>query len=136
MVKGRRNALSIPVGLALGIGISVVVTLALSAVVAKLVDSGKASEGAIGYFALGIVFTAVFAGSVVTAAKTDAPRFAVCGALAGVYLAIGLGLTALVFDGAYHGVIKTAAVIAVSGSAAALIGRKKGRGAKRKRIRK
>lgn len=136
MVKGKRSARSLPTGLAIGVGVSVTVTLMLSAIVAKLVDGGQASEGMIGYFALGINFLAVFAGSVVAATKTGAQRFAVCGALAGIYLAIGLALTALAFDAEYHGIIKTAAVIVASGTVAALLGKKKGRGRQKKHFRK
>lgn len=135
MVANRKvtgKASSMPGGLAIGGGVSVLVTVLLSLVAAKLADTGTLPEGNIGYASLVILLLSSGLGAWMSAAKIKRRRLVVCLAAGGVYYGILLGLTALFFGGQYSGMGVTALAVAGGSCAAGLMGIGQGRGRKRR----
>ena len=135
MVANRKvtgKASSMPGGLAMGGGLSMTVTVVLSMVTAKLVDSGTMPEEAVGYAALVILLLGSGLGAWLAAAKIKRQRLVVCLASGCVYYGSLLGLTALFFGGQYTGMGVTALAVAGGSMAVCLMGMGQGRGRRRR----
>lgn len=135
MVANRKvtgKASSMPVGLALGGGLSMVVTVVLSLVTAKLLDNGTLPEESVGYAALGILLLSSGLGAWLAAVKIKRQRLIVCLASGCVYYGLLLGVTALFFGGQYTGMGVTALAVAGGSLAVCLMGMGKGRTRKRR----
>lgn len=136
MVTNRKvtgKAVSMPAGLAMGGGASFGLTLLLSVITAKLVDSGILAPDAVGYAALGILLVSGIAGAGLAAGKIKRQRLVVCMAVAAIYYCLLLSMTALFFGGQYAGMGVTAIAVAGGCGAVALAGAGKGSGGKNRR---
>lgn len=135
-MKARGKKASMSAGVVIGIGVSVASTLALSALTAKLVDAGTVKEELIDACALAITFLSAWMGAGTGYLYTRERRAEVSLISCGLYLLLLLGITALAFGGMYAGVWKSLLLIALAGLIATLPALRKGRGVKRKRIRR
>ncbi len=131
MVVNRKpsgRTMSMAAGLALGGCISLVITLILSAVGAKLMDSQVIPEHGAGYLSLGILLLASILGAAVAYRKIRRQRLVVCMASGGIYYGILISMTALFFGGQYQGMGVTALVVLAGAGTTALVGMGQGRG--------
>lgn len=133
-VRGKKPSMS--AGTAIGVEVSVATMLALSALVAKLVDAGTVKEELIDACALAITFLSAWMGAGAGYLYTRQRRLEVSLLSCGLYLLVLLGITALAFGGMYSGVWKSVLLIALAGLIVALPVMRKGRGVKHKRIRR
>ena len=130
MVANRKvtgKAASMPGGLALGGALSMALTILLSVLTAKLVDTGALAEDAVGYAALVILLLSSVVGAAVAAARIKRQRLIVCLASGAVYYGLLLSLTALFFGGQYTGMGVTALAVAGGSGAVSLAGMGEGR---------
>jgi len=136
MVRTKINtgkAASIPGGLALGAGVSVAVTLVLSAIIAKLVQTEALQQDQIGYAVMILLITASCLGAAVAQGRVKHQRVLVCMLSGLIYYVILICITALFFGGQYTGFGVTGLLISGgAGTTALLCGRRKRRGGKRK----
>ncbi len=115
--KPTGRATPMPIGIAIGILVSTVLTLILSGVLAWLVLGEKVSDKSMGYGIMLILLIASVTGSTLSI-KTIKHRKMFTGMATGIgYLSVLLMCTALFFGGQYQGVGVTAAVV-LSGSLA------------------
>lgn len=134
-MKGKRKmtatTASMPGGLAVGGGVSLGVTLLLSAVLAWLVHRETIAMENIGYGILVLLLMASFLGAETAFGRIRRQRLLVCGLSGLIYFALLLSITALFFGGQYSGVGVTALLILAGSGAAALLGLRRGRGGKK-----
>ncbi len=117
-----------PVGFAIGAGVSLGITLLLAVIVAKLVDSGTLTEASIGYCAMVILLLSALAGSLAAWGRIKRRRIMVCGIAGGLYYLLLLAMTASFFGGQYQGMGVTALMVLCGCAGAALMGLRQGRG--------
>ena len=137
MVVNRKptgRAMSIPGGLAVGILFSMAVTLVLTAVLAKLVETETVPQEKIGYGVMVILVLSAFIGAMTAFSRIKRQRLMVCGLSGVIYFGVLMSITALFFGGQYSAVGVTALLILLGSAAAALLGLKQGRGGSRKKI--
>lgn len=104
-------SVSIPAGLAAGGMMSLGVTVAGTAVLAKLLDMNWMDQGKIGYAIMVMIILASWLGAITAADKIKRRRLLCC-ALAGcVYYGTLLAITALLFGGQYSGAGETALLV-------------------------
>lgn len=135
MVKNKKStgrAMSMPGGLAMGVGIGMVWTLAAAIVLAKMIDNEIIKEASIGYGAVVILITASFIAAFIACKRIKRQRAMVCGLAACLYYCILLAITALFFGGQYTGMGVTGLVILAGSTAAMFLGKGEGSGRKRK----
>lgn len=134
-MKGKRKmtatTASMPGGLAVGGGVSLGVTLLLSAVLAWLLHRESMAMENIGYGILAMLLLASFLGAETAFGQIRRQRLLVCGLSGLIYFALLLSITALFFGGQYSGVGVTALLILAGSGAAALLGLRQGRGGKK-----
>lgn len=132
MVVNRKvtgTASAMPVGLAIGAGVSLGVTLLGCGLLAWLIDSGKVPQTGIGYGALGILLAGSLLGAAAAYGRIQRRRMLVCLLSGLIYFAALLGMTALFFGGQYQGMGVTALVIFGGSLCTGLLGlRGQGRG--------
>ncbi len=116
--------MSLPVGLALGAGISMIITLIAAGILAGMVLKGSVSENAIGYGTMVIVPISAALGALVAAMAVKHQWVIVCASVGGLYFVMLLSITALFFGGQYSGVGITALLILLGTAAACVIGLK------------
>ncbi len=133
-MKGKRKTACVAAGGAVGAGVSVCATFVLSAIVAKLVDTGALGEGWIGHSALAITFLSAWVGASAGYGHARQRRLEVSALSCGIYFLLLLALTAVAFGGMYTGVWKSLLLVVSAALVAALPALRKGRGVKRKRI--
>ncbi len=105
------RALSMPAGLAIGLCVSLVTTLMLSAILAELVSTEKLEWGKIGYGIMTILLITSVIGSKATCIMIKRRKLMVC-LLAGLLYWISLiMITALFFGGQYDGMGVTGSVV-------------------------
>ena len=110
-MKISGKSVGIPLGLAVGELVSMIITVAAAAVAAWLIATEKIGEGGIGYAATIITALAAAVGAWVSSALIKRMRLQIC-MLSGVcYFLILLALTALLFGGQYRGIGLSAIVI-------------------------
>ena len=123
-----------PAGLSVGGGVSLLITILLAILTAKLVDTGTMGEERVGYAALGILLVSSGAGSAVAAGKIKRRRLMVCMAAGAVYYGLLLAVTALFFGGQYSGMGVTALAVAGGSGTVCLAGMRQGRGHRKKQF--
>lgn len=126
--KRNGRASTMAGGLAVGAGVSMVLTFLLSVLVGKLADMEIISETAIGYAAMGILLLSSIAAAVVSIGRIKRQRLIVGLASGGIYYLMLLSITALFFGGRYTGMGVTALVVAAGCGAVILAGMGQGRG--------
>ena len=120
--KVTGTALSMPAGIALGCTAGMVITLAGSLMVAKLISDEILADTAIGYGAMFIVLLASAVGAAISSAKVKRLRLQVCLISGAVYYGSLLATTALFFGGQYQGMGVTALLVTAGMGAVILTG--------------
>lgn len=121
MVSSQNNtgrSMSVPMGLALGGGFSLLITILSAAVLAWMVDREKLAWENIGYGIMITLLLAAVLGARLAYGRIKRQRLLICTLSGVVYLGLMLSITALFFGGQYDGALVTAALI-LGGSAAA-----------------
>ena len=119
--KVTGTAMTMPAGIGVGCGISMLVTILGSALVAKLISLEVLQEMAIGYGAMAIILVASTLGAL-TAVKKVKKRMLQVSALVGfVYYGLLLAMTACLFGGQYQGLGVTALLVLAGCGLVALI---------------
>lgn len=135
MVLNRKvtgAATTIPSGIALGLLVSLAVTLLGAALTAYLVSAEKIGENGIGYSAMIILALGSAAGAWLSMSKIKRLRMQIC-LLTGIcYYLLLLAMTALFFGGQYEGMGVTALAVLGGCGAVAILG---ARGEKRGKAR-
>ena len=124
------RAMSLPGGLAMGLGVSMFVTVAASLILTKLVLGERMQMQNIGYGILILLIAAAFLGAMVAQGRVKRRKLLVCVLSGVVYYGVLLGVTAMFFGGQYSGVGVTGLLILAGSGAAALLATGKGRGSK------
>ena len=130
MVKSRKQsglAVSFPVGVAIGAGVSMAITIILASIMAWMMGREIISGGGIGIASATILVTSAIAGSIAASGKIKHRRLLACMTSGGVYYMLLLCCTALFFGGQYQGMGVTALTV-IGGSAAAAIIELRGEG--------
>lgn len=133
--KVKGTALSMPIGLALGLAVSMVVTLAGSGLIAYLVLGETLGENAIGYGAMVTVLLSAALGAWTAVGRIKRRRLLSCLASGGCYFGALLSMTALFFGGQYQGMGVTALLVLGGAGSVALLSLKsegQSRGRKKK----
>ena len=137
MVVNRKvsgKAASMPAGLALGGAVSLGLTLVLSGVLAKLVETQMLAEENIGYGVMVVLLVCSMLGAMVSSGRIKRQRLLVCALSGVVYLLILLSITALFFGGQYEAVGVTALLVLGGSMVTAFLGINGKRGGKRRKI--
>ena len=119
--KKADRASSIPGGMAAGAGISMLLTVILSAIIAYLIGQERLKWESVGYWIMTILFLSSFAGAKTAFAAVRRQRLMISGMSGILYWAILLCITALFFGGMYDSVVETAAIIGAGSGCAALL---------------
>jgi putative membrane protein (TIGR04086 family) len=140
MVSNKKvtgKAMPMVAGLAVGVALSIGITMVLAGLTAHFVLSETISENAIGYAAMAALYLSAALGSLIAARMIKRRRMVVCLATGGIYFLTLLGMTALFFGGQYQGIGVTALVVLGGSGTIGLLGLRqgKGRGIKHKKIR-
>lgn len=128
------RASSTPAGLACGAALSMAVTIAVSALLARLVDTQRLEWEKIGYGILVLLPTASFLGAMLSYHKIRRQRMAVCMASGGIYMGMLLAMTALFFGGQYASVGISCALVLGGSLAAGLLGLRSEKGSRARKI--
>jgi len=137
--KVTGKAMSLPVGILVGIGISTIITLLGCCLLAYLICAERMNGDAIGYGTMIILLASAGTGAWSATALVKRRKELVAALIAIGYYLVLLLITALFFGGVFRGMVTTAIVI-LAGSATALLYGMKGNGLSykgnyRKRIR-
>ncbi len=119
--KVTGTASTMPGGLAVGGILSLSITLVGSMITAWLIGTGRISETAMGYCAMGILLLSSFAGAMTAARKIKHRLLYVCGLSGLLYYGLLLCVTALFFGGQYEGMGVTGLVVLAGTGCAALL---------------
>ena len=133
-VTGR--TMSVPGGVAVSGAVSMGLTLLISLLLAKMLDTEKMTWEQAGYWIMAMLFAASFAGAKAGIRAIRRQRLAVSLMSGGLYWGLLLCITALFFGGNYGAVPETAAVITAGSCCAAMVSlpqKGKGRGRRKKR---
>lgn len=128
---------SIAAALAASILSSVLTTIVLTAIFALLMNTEKMTEKSIGYAGMGILMAASLIGASVAERKLGGNRLMAGLGAGGIYFLVLICVTALFFDGSYHGVCANALMILCGSGIAIIFGKSpyktgKGRGASKR----
>ena len=129
------RAMTLPGGLAVGLGVSMFVTIAATLILTKLVIGERMQMQNIGYGILILLIAASFLGAMVAQGRVKHRRLLVCILSGVVYYCVLLGSTALFFGGQYSAVGVTGLLVLAGSGAAALLEAGKGSGRKTRRSR-
>ena len=135
MAAKQSNPLGvIPIGLGIGLAISIVTTLLGTAIGAWLISSEKIGEGSTGYITVLILLLSSILGAWFAIQTIKQNRLLFCLSSGGIYFLTLLAITALFFGGMYSGVGESALVISAGAFSVALLGlREQKRTKKRKK---
>lgn len=129
--KPTGTTMSMPAGLAIGGICSLLITVVLSAIVAKLTESEVIAQESIGYFVISILLISSVAGSLVSFRKIQRRRLVVCLISGLIYYCVLLSITAMCFGGQYQGVGVTGMAILCGSCCAGLMGLRDKSGSRR-----
>lgn len=135
--KVTGKAISMPLGVVVGLAISIVVTLITVGIMAQLVLGEKMKTEVIGYGSMATLLLSSAAGAWVAAKMVKHRWMVVCLGAGAVYFLTLLACTALFFGGQYEGVGVTFLVVLAGSGAVGLLGLKgENSGAKKRRKRR
>ena len=132
-IKPKGTAKAVPIGLATGALVSIVVTFVGSAALSWLVLSEKVGEQGIGYGSMSILLIAAILGAWTAVASIQKQRLQMCVLSGLIYYLLLLAITALFFGGQYTGMWVTALVILIGVLIVAFFPNKSGKMKFRKR---
>ncbi len=113
--------MSVPMGLALGGGCSLLITILSAALLAWMVDREKLAWEDIGYGIMVTLLLASVLGARLAYGRIKRQQLLVCTLTGVVYLGMLLSITALSFGGQYDGALVSAVLILGGSGAAGLI---------------
>ena len=119
--KVTGTAASMPMGIGIGCGVSMILTVLGAGVAAKLIAVEILQETAIGYGAMAIILLASICGSMIAVKKVKKRKLQVSLMVgSGYYLSL-LAMTALFFGGQYQGMWVTALLVLAGSGTTILI---------------
>lgn len=118
-MRMRKNNMSMPGGIGLGIGFALAITVIGAVVISYLLMSEWMDFSAIGYGAMAIFVASSFVGCLVAAGRVGHRRLMVCAICAGGYFAM-LMVIGLAFGGMRQGVLPTLICICLGGGIVAV----------------
>ena len=113
---------SIPMGIGLGVLLSLAVTVTGAAVMAYVLSAEKMAVSNVGWGTIVIAAIASFAGGLLAAGLAKVKRLLVCLSVGAGYILILLGCTALFYGGQFQGVVATVIAVVIASLCAGLIG--------------
>ena len=116
------SAEKIPKVILTSILVSLLITVACTAIAAYLLVSERVGEESIKYISLTILFTASTAGAFAAWISSTQNRLLICLANGGIYFLSLIATTALLFGGQYKGVGATALVVLAGTLSVVLLG--------------
>lgn len=128
MVANRKvtgTAVSMPAGLAMGSGVSLLVTLGGAAIFANLISREVLKETSIGYCAIVLILLSSLLGAAVAVTRIKRRRVYVCALTGVIYYGVLLAATAMFFGGQYTGMGVTALLVLAGCGTVALLGLRK-----------
>lgn len=131
--KYTGRTLSVPAGIGIGLAVSVGITGASIAVLAKLVDSETMPWENVGYGIMVMLLAASFFGALIAYGKIKRQRLMVCLLTGAAFFGTLLALTALFFGGQFDGALFSFLLVLAGSGAAGLLGLRQGRGGAQKR---
>ena len=132
--SGKKNSGSFSKSAALGVAVSSVISLMLSAVLALLVSKERVDATKVDNSMPFISAISVLIGGVIAGKKWDEKLALLIGAVGLIYLFLLSGAGVLIFDGGFHNLgLRLLAVVVGSGISCAICIRGKGTKGKRKR---
>jgi len=128
--KPTGRAATIPVGLLTGSTAALLFTLALSAVLAKLMEGEIIPEENIGYGVMIMILASAFSGSAIACKRVKRQYLLTAGLSGVVYVLLLLSITALFFGGQYSAVGVTVLLVFCGSLLAAMLFSREGKGRK------
>lgn len=122
-VTGR--AVSMPAGIAIGIGVSLGMTLAGALLLGLLIDREAVGMNSVGYGSMIILLVSSILGALVSKSLIKHRSLLVCMVSGAGYFLSLLAMTALFFGGQYHGVGVTLALVLAGAGTAVLLSTKR-----------
>jgi len=119
--KQTGKANSVPVGLTMGVSVSIFLTLLLSIIIANFIHKEKITWEQAGYWIMYMLYLSSFIGGKVAYASIKRQRFIITMMAGVLYWGFLLCVTALFFGGKYEAVLVTAGIIGAGCGTAALI---------------
>ena len=129
--KQTGKAMSMPAGLTFGAAVSLGITIIVSIIIAKMVDTGTMEEAGIGYGAMVILLVSSISGAFVSTGMIKRQKLIVCVLSGVIYYLTLLSITGLFFGGQYNGMGITALLVAGGCTSVILLGMRQGRGRKK-----
>lgn len=123
----RTDLSSLPAGLAVGAGESMILTVLLSGLLAYLMSKETIAENSVNVCGAAILVLSAGIGALLAFKKIGHHRLAVCLASGGVYYLLLIACTALFFSGEYQAMGVTALAVLGGSGAAALLGLRSGK---------
>lgn len=119
-LSGRAD--SIPVGLAVGTISSILLTLACTTILAKMVDKGKIQWENIGYGIMVQTMVSSFVGAKIAYMRVKRQRLLICLLSGAIYYSVLIAIAAVFFGGQYDGMAVTALLVLAGCTSASLLG--------------
>ena len=124
--KVTGTAVTMPTGISIGCGVSMLLTILGSGLVAKLISMEVLQENAVGYGAMMIILLSSIIGAGIAVKKVKKRILQVTALVGGLYYVILLAATAIFFGGQFQGMGVTALlVLAGCGVVVLIAGREK-----------
>ncbi len=135
--KPTGRSSSVPGGLAAGAAVSMLSTVVIAMILAKLIQSQTLAQERIGYGIMTLLFISSFLGAAVSQGRVKHRRLMVCMLSGLVYFVLLMSMTALFFGGQYSAVGVTACLVfGAAGCAGLLLAGGRGGSSKHRKIRK
>lgn len=111
--KSRQSEKSVAVGTTIGVGICILMWILVSGVLAGMITNEYVAEDLLQWIVPCVQLIVSFAGSLFAGKITSGNKGVASAVCAAIYFAAMAGITILVFDGNFVGVLPTAASIAL-----------------------
>jgi putative membrane protein (TIGR04086 family) len=119
--SSAKTAVALPVGIGLGVLVSLIVTLIGATAITQLVTTEKISENNIGYAIIAVLLISSIIGAWMAATQTKRLRLQVCLLEGTGYFLTLMAMTALFFGGRYQGMWATCITILLGSTMMALL---------------
>lgn len=133
MAKIRKGkSVSLPAGIGIGVGTSLLASVTAVAVLAALVNAEKLNIGSITVVTALVHLISSFLGGWLATLLTKQKRLVTALSTAAGYLLVMIGMTALIFDGQYQGIGLALLMVFIGSGAVILLGMRGNKGRIRK----
>lgn len=119
--SSAKTAVALPVGIGLGVLVSLIMTLIGAAGITQLVTMEKMNENSIGYAIIAVLLISSIIGAWMAATQTKRLRLQVCLLEGAGYFLTLMAMTALFFGGRYQGMWATCITILLGSTMMALL---------------